>query len=89
MKIMAMVIINEVEKETEKAILVQGYNKAWIPKSLVTIYRHKVMGFLNVFIPIWIAKNKGLLGFNDKGQQMYQLYNENDVIDTNEFELVN
>lgn len=88
MKTMVMVIINEIQKETEKAILIEGANTVWLPKSIIKIYKHKKMGFLNVYIPFFIAKEKGLLGLNDKGQKMYQIYREpQETVDFNEFEL--
>lgn len=90
-RVMAMCVITDVAKQTAKAIMVEvGEYQVWLPKSQASIYKHKDTGWLSVYIPIWLAKDKGLLGLNDRGQKLYMLYKEpNEYVDPNEFELIN
>lgn len=58
------VTVDEVEVETEKAIMVSdGYKTAWIPKSQIAetseVQARGDRG--NLRIPEWLAKDKGLI----------------------------
>jgi hypothetical protein len=54
----------EFRRETDKAICVSedGTKEFWLPKSQIE-FEHKTDGSVDVTLPIWLAKEKGLAGY--------------------------
>lgn len=60
-------IVTKVERETEKAIMVENdrydydgnviaKNQAWLPKSQVKVYHTFSTGFVAIAVPFWLVK---------------------------------
>ena len=63
-------VINEIEHETEKAILVSAGMKTWLPKSQIKV--HEIEGITVIELPTWLwAKNSGSLRILTSPEEMY------------------
>lgn len=71
------VVVNSIEKETDKAILVCANGQVWLPKSQVE--QHVVNGIIVIELPTWLwFQHKYTLSIRVREDQVKKKGNQND-----------